>query len=153
MNSRLIRLAVAAVALAAPLATGTAHAANVAVAVGTGTIDPGVPTTGCATGGHFEISGSAANLGTDFPVGPYEFTVVGDSTSSCPSLTADSGAAQMSGDVTGTLEYTRNVGLITLSGLARVSNSAPRPIAVTCEVAILDAHPVTSFAVVCAITL
>ena len=153
MKTRLIRLAIAAVALATPAMTGSAQAANVAVAVGTGTITPGVPTTGCTASADFEINGSAVNLGTDFGPGPYAFRVVGSSSAACPSFTADSGTATMSGDVTGSLNYSRTVGLITLNGSASVQGSSPRPISITCQVAVLSAPPVTDFAVVCAVTI
>lgn len=153
MKTRIVRLAIAAVALAAPAMAGSAQAANAAVAVGTGTISPGVPTTGCTASANFEINGTAVNLGTDFGPGPYDFRVVGSSNASCPSFTADTGTATMSGDVTGSLNYSRTVGLITLNGSASVQGSSPRPISITCHVVVTSANPVTDFAVVCAVTI
>ncbi len=153
MKTRLIRIAFAAVALATPAMAGPAHAANVAVAVGTGSISPGVPTTGCLSSATFGLSGTAATLGTDFGPGPYSFTVAGSSTASCVSVTSDSGTATLSGDVTGNLNYTRTVGLIQLDGFASVLGASSRPISITCEVFVTSANPVTTFGVVCGITI
>jgi hypothetical protein len=153
MRTRLIRIAIAAVALAVP-AVSTPAQADVAVAFGTGWIDPGIntPDGPCIDKPHFEITGQAANLGTTYATGPYDFLVIGDSTQ-CASFTSDTGAATIQGDVVGSLQYTRTVGLISLNGFASVDGAPSAPISITCHVAILDAQPVRNFAVVCAVTI
>lgn len=152
MKTTLIRFAVAAAALAAPLMTGSAQAANVGVAVGTGTISPGVPTTGCVNNASFQLSGTAAALGTEFGPGPYEFTVDGVS-GTCASVATDTGAATMSGDVTGTLTYSRTLGAMNLTGNLSVQGAPARPATVTCEVFVTSANPVSTFGVVCTVTI
>lgn len=146
------RLLLAATALAVPALVQSPAAADVAIAVGTGSIFPGVPTTGCVDDAHFSISGTAANLGTTYGPGPYTFIANGDS-AICESIAAGSGSATLSGDVSGTLTYSRTVGVITLSGNASVQGGPLRPISITCEVAVSSANPVTTFAVVCAVQI
>ena len=146
------RVLLAAAALAVPVLVQSPAHADVAIAVGTGSISPGIPVTGCVDNAEFSISGTAANLGTTFGPGPYTFVADGDS-SICESIQAGSGSATLSGDVSGTLSYIRTVGVITLTGDASVQGSAPRPISISCEVVITSANPVTTFAVVCAVQI
>lgn len=146
------RILLAAAALAVPAFSLTPAHADVAVAVGTGSITPGVPLTGCVDNASFSISGTAANLGTTYGPGPYTFVADGDS-DTCESITTGHGSATLSGDVSGTLAYSRTVGVITLSGNASVQGGPSRPISITCEVAVTSANPVITFAVVCAVQL
>lgn len=152
MKTTLIRFAVAAAALTAPLMTGSAHAATVGVAVGTGTISPSVPTTGCVNNATFELTGTAAALGTDYGPGPYDFTVSGVS-GTCASILTDTGAATMSGDVTGTLTYSRTLGAMNLTGNLSVEGAPAKPATIVCEVVPTSANPVATFGVVCAVTI
>jgi len=153
MKTRLIRTMVAATALAVPAFFQAPASADVAVAVGIGSINPGIPTTGCVNNAHFEIlNGTAVNSGGTNDAGTYTFTVKGDS-SVCASIPSDLGVATLSGDVAGTLAYSRTVGLITLSGNASVKGGAPTPISINCEVEVIDANPVRNFAVTCAVQL
>lgn len=146
------RLALVAAVLAVPaMLQSPASAANVAIAVGTGTIS-GIPTTGCVNNAVFHIDGTAVNAGTDFGPGPYTFAADGSS-SSCAGIPSDTGTATLSGNVSGLVTYSRTTGLITLSGNASVNGSSPRPISITCAVVITSAEPITSFAVTCAVTI
>lgn len=148
-----LRLALAALALALPATMTPAHA-DVAIATGDGWISPGVPTPSgpCLEHAHFEITGSATNLGTTFGPGPYDFLVTGDS-AGCASFTSDTGSATIQGDVTGVLQYSRSVAVIQLSGLVSVQGSTTVPVDITCQVVIRKVQPVTDFTVVCAVTI
>ena len=146
------RLLLTAAALAVPALMQSPAAADVAIAVGTGAISPGVPTTGCVDGASFDISGTAANLGTTYGPGPYTFSVHGNS-NTCESIASGSGSATISGDASGTLTYSRTLGVITLSGNASIQGGPSRPISITCQVFITSANPVVTYGVVCAIQL
>ena len=87
MKSRFIRMAVATLALTSPLAfSGSATASppdssrhgGVAVVVGTGTISPGLPLTGCVATPNITFSGTAAVVGDEADV--YSVTFIGAST-------------------------------------------------------------------------
>jgi hypothetical protein len=156
MNTRALRTTLAAVAIAAsaiPALQSTASA-DAAIAIGQGVISPGVPTvpTACVPNATFDIDGTAVNLGTTFGPGPYTFHVHGIS-STCASVLTDVGTATLSGDVTGTLTYSRTTGAISLNGNASVRGAASRPISINCLVVITSANPTTSFAVTCAVQI
>lgn len=153
MKTRLFRTMLAATALAVPAFFQAPASADVAVAAGLGIINPGIPATGCVNNAHFEIfNGNAVNSGPTHAAGAYTFTVRGDS-ATCASVTSDFGVATLQGDVSGTVTYSRTVGLITLNGNASVRGSAPGPITITCEVVIRGVFPITEFAVVCTVQI
>ena len=90
MTARFIRLAVATLALAAPMAlSGSASASppdgdlvsDIAAVIGTGTITPGLPTTGCVYGPTITFSGTAVVAGDEADV--YSVTFAGIGSVSC----------------------------------------------------------------------
>ena len=148
----LARPTLAALALAAlPTMHGTAAAADVGVVVGTGTVTPGVPATGCVSGTAVAFSGDAVTLGTGLPPGPYHVVFTGNSIA-CASVLSDAGAGNLSGDVAGPVTYTRTLGVITLTGSVTVA-SQQRTITAVCEVEPLNAAPISSYALECVVTL
>lgn len=155
MSTRAVRAALAAVALVVPaLSLHTPASADAAVAVGTGVISPGIPTDplACVDNATFVIDGTAVNLGTTYGPGPYTFRASGNS-NTCASILSDTGTATLSGDVTGTVTYSRTTGAISLNGQASVQGGPFRPIAINCLVEVTSAAPTTTFAVTCAVQI
>lgn len=153
MNTRSLRILLAGVALAATgLLQTPAHAADVANVVGTGSVLPGVPTTGCVTGAAVSFDGTGVIVGNGgLNPGPYSVSFRGNS-NTCESILTGSGTGILSGGVSGTVTYTRTVGVITLSGTVSVDGQT-RSLSATCHVAVTSANPFTTFALDCAVTL
>jgi hypothetical protein len=153
MNTRSLRILLAGVALAAPgLLQTPAHAADVANVVGTGSVLPGVPTTGCVNGAAVAFDGTGVIVGNGgLNPGPYTVSFRGNSTM-CETILAGQGTGTLSGGVSGTVNYTRTVGLLTLNGTVTVDGQT-RSLSANCHVAVTSANPFTTFAMDCAVTL
>jgi hypothetical protein len=153
MKTRSLRILLAGVALAAPgLLQTPAHAADVANVVGTGAILPGVPTTGCVEGASVSFDGTGVIVGAGgLNPGPYSVSFRGNSTT-CETILAGQGTGVLSGGVSGTVNYTRTVGAISLSGTVTVSGQT-RSLSATCHVVVTSANPFTTFALDCVVTL
>jgi hypothetical protein len=157
MTSRSLRTAVAAFAMAAPLvlSTSPAHAAGTGVVTGTGSISPGVPVTGCVNGASISFSGQGYLANSDgLPAGPYDVAFTGNS-NTCESVATGSGIGQLSGDVAGTVTYTRATGAITLSGSVTIGGVTKSLIAVCAVVLdpVVPPFPVTDYTLACSVTL
>ena len=112
-SPRLLRTVLASVALLVPLTVQPAHADGGA-SVGQATYSPGLPTTGCIS--NMSIQKVATLVLAGELTGTYSYAFSGNSTSACESLTSGSGIGTVSGDVTGTLSYTRTGAWITYTG-------------------------------------
>jgi hypothetical protein len=155
MTARTIRTALAAVALLASIGTAVPATADdvtdVAIVVGTGTISPGLPTTGCAQQTNITFNGTAVNAGDHAGVYPIRFD--GNSGTNCETLQSGAGSGVLSGGVSGSVRYLRTGSVVTLTGTGAV-NGAPHHITTAhCEFYPTSANPVTSYALHCTVTL
>ena len=138
-------------ALLAPLALISPATAspNVAVVVGTGTIFPGLPTTGCGGNPNQTVSfdGTAVAVGTH--AGVYAVHFEGTS-SGCESLGAGAGSGNLSGQITGAVTYSRTGPIVTLSGSGQLNGGPTHAIiAGVCEFIPTSVNPVTTYALAC----
>lgn len=154
MRSTILRTALAGLALAAPLLVhgAPAYAAGaVGVVTGSGSIDPGVPAVGCVNNAVVDFSGTGVVVG-DLPAGPYAVSFHANS-DTCEDVEHGHGTGALSGDVFGTVEYTRTLGLITLSGTVTVGSATRTLAAADCEVVPTSAQPVTTYQVHCVVVI
>ena len=128
---------------------GTAQAANVATVVGTGTISPGLPQSGCAFQ-TVSFSGTAVAVGTN--AGPYNVTFNGNS-DICETLGTGHGSGTLSGGVTGSVTYSRTETVVTLSGSVSLGGATENIVAGCCTFAPTSAPPITSYALNCKLVL
>jgi len=145
-----IRKLALAVVLPLALLAPSAHAQDdVASVVGNGTISPGLPTSGCAFQ-QVTFSGTAVNVGDH--AGVYNVSFAGNSTI-CETLGAGQGSGTLSGDISGTVEYSRTGPIVTISGQVSV-NASPHSIEVgVCVFVAVNFNPVTAYVLVCKVVL
>lgn len=161
LRIRAIRLFVATVVLAVPLTLPAAQGLAGATPppgqggwTGTGTISPGLPTSGCVDNSSMSMTGTAVLAG-GATSGALSVRFDGNSTI-CESLNAGQGSGTLSGDLTGHLSYTRTGNVMTMSGIADGTAAGaafemPRPIVVICILVYLSIGPITGFVFICII--
>ena len=150
ISTRLLRPMAAAAFAIALVAGSPAHATDQAKVVGTGTITPGLPATGCISGQTVTFSGTAVLTGSNPVV--YTFHFQGNSTI-CESTFAGEGCGVLVGDITGTVCYSRTGNVVTLSGVVVVQGVPHTIQAGACEFAPTSVNPVQTFALSCNLVL
>jgi len=116
-------------------------------AIGTGTMSPGLPTSGCANQGTVTFDSAVlvyADPGTA-PLAPGNIHFSGAS-SICETLNAGQGSGTLSGSLAGTVNYTRTANIETLSGTVNGGTI----IAAVCIFTATSVNPATSYALACA---
>ena len=134
-----------------------------AVVVGTGTISPGLPQSGCAFQ-SVSFSGTAVVGGVDAQIPDPPALPTVDPTAAavnvtfngnsdiCETLATGHGSGTVSGGVTGSVTYSRTENVVTLSGSVSIDGRPSRPILVgVCVFTPTSAPPVTSYALVCVV--
>ena len=151
-STRLFRPLTVAAFAAGLVAGSPANATDLAKVVGTGTISPGLPASGCAPGQSVSFDGTAVLVGTH--AGTYDVHFGGTS-SICESLGAGQGCGELSGDITSiTLVcYSRTENVVTLSGTVSVQGQSHNIQAGVCEFAPTTVNPVQSYALTCQLVL
>jgi len=134
-SSRLSILSAAGLALALLGPATPAHAAGAGTVIGTGVLSPGIPLTGCEEQTSIQIAATAVFAGTDFAPGVYAFSFDGASTI-CESVGSGQGVGNLSGDITGSVAYTRTGGLLLASGTISVQGSPAIPVEIRCVVVV-----------------
>lgn len=148
-----MRKSVLAAALFAPLALISPATAtpNVAVVVGTGTISPGLPTTGCEDQDDVIFDGTAVAVGTH--AGVYSIHFDGAS-SICESLLTGAGSGVLTGQITGNVTYSRTGPVVTLSGSGQLNGGPAHSIlAGVCEFVPTSINPVISYVLSCQLAI
>jgi hypothetical protein len=121
---------------------------------GTGTISPGLPTTGCAVQTGITFSGTGAVVGTDGVAAPATINFDGNSGSTCETLNSGQGSGTLSGSLTGTVSYQRTGAIVQVFGNVSVLGSPSRsPLVAVCVFAATTVNPVTTYVLVCASVL
>ncbi len=148
----ILRKFLAVGAILAPLAmfAAPASATDVATVVGTGTISPGLPLTGCANQ-HVTFS-STATVNAGDHTGTYNFSFDGNS-SICETLENGEGSGNLSGDVTGAVSYSRTGGHVSVSGSVTLSGDTENIIAAECAFHPVPGNPITNYALNCHVVL
>jgi len=124
---------------------------DVAVVVGTGTIFPGLPTTGCANQTAVKFGSTLAVIaGDDTTTGSVSFS---GSSSICETLNAGHGSGALTGNAAGTVTYDRNGNVVTITGSVVINGENHDLFVAACVFVPTSAGPVTSYALVCATVL
>lgn len=126
------------------LAPNAAHAALVAVATGSGTIQPGLSTV--PTYQHVTFGGTATVVGDD--AGTYDVSFDGNSII-METLAQGEGIGTLSGGVSGTVHYVRAGNIVSLDGSGTVNGHAHTAIAAVCEFQGTDINPVQHYELAC----
>ena len=158
----LFKKAVVAAAMATAVASmvgqGGAFAASprdAASAAGTGTISPGLPTTGCAVQTDITFNGTGVVEGLDGQNSAATFNFDGNSGSVCETLGSGQGSGTLGGTLTsapGGISYTRTGSTVQVSGTV-VFNGATLSATAVCQFAPTDNNPVTTYRLTCHATL
>lgn len=113
----------------------------------TGTLTPGLPTTGCVFQA-VTFTGTAIGAGLDS--GVYSLAFTGES-DACETLASGSGSGTLSGDVEGTATYERTGSTVTVAGkVTDKKNNDTKTIATAvCVVVVTAFNPVAGFAMFC----
>ena len=133
-----------------------AFAASAGGAVGTGTITPGLPTTGTVATTTVTFDSTvlvyASTTGPTVSVSPPGLQVHFDGTGANESLNAGAGNGTLSGGLTGAVGYSRTANLVTLSGTINGAGGAGggAVLAGVCIFIPTHVNPVDSYALVCA---
>jgi hypothetical protein len=151
MNLRKFVLAAVMVAPLTFVATSPASAdPAVATVEGSGTIDPGLPTTGCANQSvDFDGTGTVSHGDHE---GSYDFHFEGNS-SICESLATGEGSGTLSGDISGTVSYSRTVNHVSVSGNVTFGSTSGAIVAGSCVFQPTNANPTTEYELRCTIVL
>jgi hypothetical protein len=145
-----------ATAVVAMVGQGGAFADTVSdavVAVGTGTITPGLPTTGCAVQTAIDFNGTGAVVGDDGVTAPATVTFAGNSGSTCESLNSGQGSGTLGGTFTAAVSYQRTGPIVQVFGTGNIGGKPHTPIAAVCIFVPTSVNPVTTYALVCAAAL
>ena len=155
VSMKLVR-AVASAALTLGLVAGTApaSAAPTGTLVGTGTLSPGLPTSGCAFQ-SVTLDGTLVSAGTapvtTMTTGVYALHFEGFS-SICETSTSGAGSGTISGGVTGNVSYSRTGSIVTLSGTIQTNGGSARSLSsAVCAYYPTSANPTTSYGMVCVV--
>lgn len=128
---------------------------DVAAVTGSGTITPGLPTTGCAVQTDITFNGTVAVVGTDGSTIPGTVNFDGNSGSTCETLNAGQGSGTLGGTFTsapGGISYSRTGVVVQVFGSVTY-NSRTHTITVVCIFSATTTNPTTSFALACAATI
>jgi len=133
----------------------TLPVSDVTAVVGTGTIFPGLPTSGCAPQTDITFNGTGALVGDELAV-PGTVTFDGNSGSFCESLNSGQGTGTIGGtfaSAPGGISYVRNGPVVQVSGSGTVGTETHTAIAAVCIFVPTSFNPVTSYALACAAAL
>jgi hypothetical protein len=151
-----------ATAVVAMVGQGGALAAtgDVAGFVGTGTITPGLPTTGCAVQSDITFTGTGAVLGVDGNVAPANVNFNGNSGSTCETLNSGQGSGTLTGTISSDangVSYQRNGSIVIVSadaaGVTVNGHAGRQPVVAVCIFVPTSVNPVQSYALICASVL
>jgi hypothetical protein len=123
------------------------------VAVGTGTITPGLPTSGCAVQTDITFTGNGAVVGDDGVTAPASVTFDGNSGSTCESLNSGQGSGTLGGTFSANVTYQRTGPIVQVFGSGNIGGKPHSPIAAVCIFIPTSVNPVTSYALACAAAL
>lgn len=132
-------------ALVVPASRQEAAATDAATMVGTGTISPGLPPTGCSFQ-SVTFSGTVVDGG--LYSGIHNVAFDGASTI-CESVAAGQGSASLSGDVSGQLSYSRTFSHLSMTGVVTM-NDTLGVFTGQCQWTPTAANPATSYQMTCA---
>jgi len=118
---------------------------------GTGTITPGLPTTGCAVQTDITFNGTGLLVGDDGVTFPATINFDGNSGSTCETLTSGQGSGTVSGTITGNVTYQRTGSNVQVFGSVTINGRPHQPISADCHFDPTSANPVTSYALNCVI--
>jgi hypothetical protein len=145
------------------LAEGPDVLSDVVTAAGTGTITPGLPTTGCAVQTDITFTGTGVAVGDDGITAPARVDFDGDG--GCETLGSGQGSGTLSGTFGGSINYQRSESIVQLSGNVNANggtDSVGMTVRILGTTAWLQAicifvptsvNPVISYALVCAVAL
>jgi len=150
--------AIAAAVLAPVLGLSGMYVANadtgpsdVVSVTGGGTINPGLPATGCASSApHVTFTGTATFTpnSDDANLSGGSFGFDGDSTSGCASSQSDSGSGILTGAVSGNVSFTRTGTEVVVTGTATL-NGEVHTITAHCTFVPTNANPTTQYQLAC----
>lgn len=140
-----IALSAVVFALVVPVSRQEAAATDAATMVGTGTISPGLPATGCS---YQSVTFSGTVVDGGLYSGIHNVAFHGDSTI-CETVASGQGSASLSGDVSGELAYTRTSSFLSMTG-AVTMNGTPGYFTGQCQWVPTAINPATSYQMTCA---
>jgi hypothetical protein len=147
-----------ATAVVAMVGQGGAYAITVsdtAAAVGTGTISPGLPTTGCAVQTDITFRGTGVVVGDDGVTAPATFNFDRNSGSTCESFNSGQGSGTLGGTFSsapGGVSYVRTGGIVQVFGSVTIFGNT-HTINAVCIFGATAINPVTSFGLGCAVSV
>lgn len=118
---------------------------DLAVIHGTGTISPGIPTSGCGFN-NWTFDGTVAVVGDDLTVGAIHYDGSG---TICESLLSGATVGNVSGSVTGSVTVNRTGVHVTLTGNVTIGGEEHAIVAGKCTWTPTSFNPVTSYAMDC----
>jgi hypothetical protein len=119
--------------------------------VGTGTIAPGLPTTGCQSNQHVNFSGTlTVTAGDETSTTNISFDGNSDI---CETLNAGHGSGTLAGGASGTVTYSRTGNVVTITGSPVINGEGHSVLAAACVFIPTSANPVSSYALACAAAL
>jgi len=131
-----------------------AAAGDVVAVAGTGTITPGLPTTGCAVQTDITFTGTGAVVGTDGNAIPATINFDGNSGSTCETLNSGQGGGTITGTLAGAVTYQRTGAVVEVFGNVSVLGSPNRtPLVAACVFVPINSNPVTAYVLICASVL
>jgi len=133
----------------------TLPVSDVTAVVGTGTISPGLPTSGCAVQTDITFNGTGVLAGDELAV-PGTVTFDGNSGSFCETLNAGQGTGTIGGTFSsapGGVSYVRTGPIVQVTGSGTVGTETHTAIAAVCIFVPTNDNPVTAYALVCAAAL
>jgi hypothetical protein len=126
---------------------------DAAAVIGTGTITPGLPTTGCAVQTDITFNGSGAAVGDDGVVVPASVYFNGNSGANCETPLSGQGSGTITGTFSGLVSYQRTWSIVEVFGSVAAINGTTHALSAVCIFSPTSLHPATSYALVCAAAL
>jgi len=118
---------------------------------GTGTITPGLPTTGCAVQTDITFSGTGVLIGDEGVTAPASIRFDGNSGSFCESLNSGQGSGTVSGTISGNVTYQRTGSNVQVFGSVTIGGRQHQVISADCHFDPTSVNPVTSYALNCVV--
>jgi hypothetical protein len=150
----------AAAALTAPLLALSGTPANAGALVGsvtgTGVLSPGIPLlpTDCAVQSVVNFDAILAVGAGDGHGGIYDVKFRGNSGAHCESVLSGEGDGLLSGNVSGSVHYSRTGGALTISGSVTVDGHSHTLLVAECELSVTTSvNPIKDFALTCEVIL
>jgi hypothetical protein len=116
---------------------------------GTGTMSPGLPTTGCAFQTDITFAGTGVVVGDDGVTAPATVNFDGNSGTACETLNFGQGSGTFSGTFSGNVSYQRTATSLQFFGSGTIGGRTHTIISATCSEDFTSVNPATSHATRC----